>query len=106
MTKLPQKIYISQPMRGKCMNDIMAERKKLVAEAAVELRTDDILVLDTLFINHDRPRLAMLGRSVEQMAEADAVIFAAGWRDARGCRCERIIAAEYGLRILDAQPKG
>ena len=64
-----KKIYISQPMRGKCMNDIMAERKKLVAEA-------------------------------------DAVIFAAGWRDARVCRCERIIAAEYGLRILDAQPKG
>ena len=29
------KLYISQPMRGKCMNDIMAERKQLVAEAAV-----------------------------------------------------------------------
>ena len=56
------KLYISQPMRGKAMNDIMAERKQLVAEAAVELRTDDILVLDTLFINHDRPKLAMLGR--------------------------------------------
>lgn len=100
------KLYISQPMRGKAMNDIMAERKQLVAEAAVELRTDDILVLDTLFINHDRPKLAMLGRSIEKMAEADAIIFARDWRDACGCRCERMIAAEYGLRILDAQPKG
>ena len=45
----------------------------------------------------------MLGRSVEQMAEADAIIFARDWRDACGCRCERMIAAEYGLRILDAK---
>lgn len=100
------KLYISQPMRGKCMTDIMAERKQLVAEAAVALRTDDILVLDTLFINHDRPRLAMLGRPIEKMAEADAVIFAPDWKQAAGCRVERMIAAEYGLCILDAQPKG
>ena len=94
------KLYISQPMRGKAMNDIMAERKQLVAEAAVELRTDDILVLDTLFINHDRPPLAMLGRSIEKMAEADAVIFAPDWKQAAGCRVEHIAASEYDMRIL------
>ena len=93
------KLYISQPMRGKCMNDIMAERKQLVAEAAVALRTDDILVLDTLF-NHDRPRLAMLGRSIEKMAEADAVIFAPDWKQAAGCRVEHLAASEYEMRIL------
>ena len=94
------KLYISQPMRGKAMNDIMSERKQLVAEAAVELRTDDILVLDTLFINHDRPPLAMLGRSIEKMAEADAVIFAPDWKQAAGCRVEHIAASEYDMRIL------
>ena len=100
---MPKKIYISQPMRGKCMNDIMAERKKLVAEAAVELLTDDILVPDTLFINHDRPRLAMLGRSIEKMAEADAIIFAPGWKQAAGCRVEHLAAAEYGIPIIHAK---
>lgn len=94
------KLYISQPMRGKCMTDIMAERKQLVAEAAVALRTDDILVLDTLFINHDRPRLAMLGRSIEKMAEVDAVIFAPDWKQAAGCRVEHLAAAEYDLKII------
>ena len=94
------KLYISQPMRGKAMNDIMAERKQLVAEAAVELRTDDILVLDTLFINHDRPRLEMLGRSIEKMAEADAVIFAPDWKQAAGCCVEHLAASEYEMRIL------
>lgn len=94
------KLYISQPMRGKAANDILAERKQLVAEAAVELRTDDILVLDTLFINHDRPPLAMLGRSIEKMAEADAVIFAPDWKQAAGCRVEHLAASEYDMRIL------
>lgn len=93
------KLYISQPMRGKAMNDIMAERKQLVAEVAVALR-DDILVLDTLFINHDRPKLAMLGRSIEKMAEADAVIFAPDWKQAAGCRVEHLAASEYEMRIL------
>ena len=94
------KLYISQPMRGKCMNDIMAERKQLVAEAAVELRTDDILVIDTLFVNHDKPPLAMLGRSIEKMAEADAVIFAPDWKQAAGCRLEHLAASEYNLKVL------
>ena len=94
------KLYISQPMLGKRMNDIMAARKQLVAEAVVALRTDDILVLGTLFVNHDRPRLAMLGRSIEKMAEADAVIFAPDWKQAAGCRVEHIAASEYDMRIL------
>lgn len=88
-----KKIYISQPMRGRATNDILAERKALIADAAVALQTDDIEVLDTLFINHDRPRLAMLGRSIEKMAEADAIIFApertAGCTPSRWGRCPR-----------------
>ena len=103
---MPIKLYISQPMRGREYDDIIRERKQLIADAAVALQTDDIRPLETLHRTGKAKPLAMLGRSVEQMAEADAIIFASGWRDARGCRCERIIAAEYGLRILDAQPRG
>ena len=103
---MPIKLYISQPMRGREYDDIIRERKQLIADAAVALQADDIRPLETLHRNGKAKPLAMLGRSVEQMAEADAVIFAADWRDACGCRCERMIAAEYGLRILDAQPKG
>jgi len=34
------------------------------------------------------------------MADADAVIFAPGWRDARGCRVEHVVASEYDLKII------
>lgn len=42
-----KKIYISQPMRGRATDEIIAERKALIADAAVELRTDDLEVLGT-----------------------------------------------------------
>ena len=100
---MPIKLYISQPMRGREYDNIIRERKQLIADAAVALQTDDIRPLETLHRTGKAKPLAMLGRNIEQMPEADAVIFSRDWRDARGCRCERMIAAEYGLRILDAK---
>ena len=81
-----KKLFISQPMRGREYDAIMAERKALIADAAVALRTDDVEVLDTYFQH--------------LMADADAVIFAPGWRDARGCRVEHVVASEYDLKII------
>lgn len=80
---MPIKLYISQPMRGREYDDIIRERKQLIADAAVALQTDDIRPLETLHRTGKTKPLAMLGRGIERM-----------------------IAAEYGLRILDAQPKG
>ena len=95
-----KKIYIAQPMRGKSMNEILGERKRLVADAAVSLQVDDVEVLDTLFMYQDKPPLRMLGRALEKMADADAVIFAPDWKQAAGCRVEHLAASEYDMRIL------
>ena len=104
MTKLSKKIYISQPMRGRATDDILRERKQLIADAAVALQTDDVEVLDTYRGAYtDKHPLRLLAWALEKMADADAVIFAPGWRDARGCRVERLTAAEYGLPILDGR---
>lgn len=99
-----KKIYISQPMRGRATDEIIAECKALIAAAAVELRTDDIKVLDTYRGAYiDKPPLQLLARALEKMADADAVIFAPGWRDARGCRVEHLAASEYGIPIIHAK---
>ena len=73
-----KKLFISQPMRGREYDAIMAERKALIADAAVALRTDDVEVLDTYFQHLDKPPLQLLARALEKMADADAVIFCAG----------------------------
>lgn len=101
---MPKKIYISQPMRGRATNAILAERKALIADAAVALQTDDIEVLDTYRGAYtDKHPLRLLAWALEKMADADAVIFAPDWRDARGCRVEHLAAAEYGIPIIHAK---
>lgn len=98
---MPKKIYISQPMRGRATDEIIAERKALIADAAVALQTDELEVLDTYFNGYTgKPPLRLLGMSLEKMADADAAIFAPGWRDARGCRVEHVVASEYDLKII------
>lgn len=99
-----KKIYISQPMRGRSTDDIIAERKALVADAAVALQTDEVEVLDTYLNGYtSKPPLHLLALALEKMADADAVIFAPGWRDARGCRVEHLAASEYGISIIHAK---
>lgn len=95
------KLFISQPMRGRRMADIVRERKTLVADAAVALQEDEIAVLDTLFDDTDATPLALLARALGKLAEVDAVIFAPGWETARGCRMEHLAAEEYGIRIVE-----
>ena len=98
------KLYISQPMRGRATGDIIAERKSLIADAAVALRTDDIEVLDNYRGAYtDKHPLRLLAWAMEKMADADAVIFAPGWKDARGCRVEHLAASEYGVPIIHAK---
>lgn len=96
-----KKIYISQPMRGRSTDEIIRERKQLIADAAVALRTDAVEVLDTLYPGSKAKPLALLGRGIEKMAQADAVVFAPGWKDARGCRVEHMAASEYELEMLE-----
>lgn len=97
-----KKIYISQPMRGRSTDEIIRERKQLIADAAVALRTDEVEVLDTLYPPGSKAKpLALLGRGIEKMAQADAVVFAPGWKDAKGCRVEHMAASEYELEMLE-----
>lgn len=99
-----KKIYISQPMRGRSTDAIIAERKALVTDAAVALQTDEVEVLDTYLNGYtSKPPLHLLALALEKMADADAVIFAPGWRDARGCRVEHLAASEYGISIIHAK---
>ena len=67
------KLFISQPMRGRRMADIVRERKTLVADAAVALQEDEIMVLDTLFDDTDAPPLALLAACA---AVATVAVFA------------------------------
>lgn len=98
-----KKLFISQPMRGKSKEEILAEREKAIQRAKDALH-DDVEVIDSYFENApvcNRP-LWFLGESLKLLATADVAYFARGWEDARGCKIEHTCALEYGVDIIES----
>lgn len=97
-----KKLFISQPMRGKSDEEILAEREKAI-KAAQELVGEPVEVIDSFFQSAPagaRP-LWFLGKSLELLSTADVAYFAEGWQDARGCRIEHECTLEYGIERID-----
>lgn len=94
------KVFISQPMRNRSEEDIMAERKVIIEK----LNAMHIEVIDTIFTEeapeNNNEGIYYLGKSILKMAEADAIFMCEGWNEARGCRIERQVAQDYGIKIL------
>lgn len=105
------RVFISQPMRSKSHKEIMQERVKAIEMARTRITGMEseygpkIEVLDIVF-NGSHPPLYCLGRAIQLMGQADVVVFAKGWMEARGCRIERKVAREYRLKVLDLDAEG
>ena len=97
-----KKVFISQPMSNKTEAEICADRKKLMIMTKA-LFDEDIKIIDSYFPNVDEKEklLQLLGKGIALMADADAVVFARGWQEYRGCRIEHSCALEYGIRIIE-----
>lgn len=97
-----KKLFISQPMKGKTDEDILAARKRAVESAERELG-EPVEVIDSFFQNapaEARP-LWFLGKSLELLSTADIACFAKGWEAARGCKIEHECAVEYGITVIE-----
>ena len=97
-----KKLFISQPMKGKSDEDILAEREKAIHEAE-ELLGEPVEVIDSFFQSAPvgaKP-LWFLGKSLELLSGADVAYFANGWQDARGCKIEHTCAVEYGISRIE-----
>lgn len=97
-----KKLFISQPMRGKTDEEILAERKKAIESAERNLG-EPVEVIDSFFQNApaDARPLWFLGKSLELLSTADIAYFAKGWEDARACRIENQCAIEYGIEVIE-----
>ena len=97
-----KKLFISQPMRGKTDEEILAERKKAIESAERNLG-EPVEVIDSFFQNApaDARPLWFLGKSLELLSTAVIAYFAKGWEDARGCRIENQCAIEYGIEVIE-----
>lgn len=94
------KVMISMPMAGKHdetvrkeYNDIVEKFKKLHIEVVDTYFTDDTTDIS-------RPGIYFLAKSISAMEDVDAVYFADGWRNARGCEIEHQVCMKYGIKTL------
>lgn len=97
-----KKLFISQPMKGKTDEDILAVRSKAI-ETAQNIIGEPVEVIDSFFQSapaNAKP-LWFLGKSLELLSTADVAYFVEGWEEARGCKIEHECAKEYGIdRIM------
>ena len=103
-----KKAMISQPMRGKTEDEIVATREKAISA----LEEKGYKVVNTLFTDEWYSKekmeergvvqipLSFLAKSLENMSLCHAAYFCKGWENARGCRIEHEAAKAYGLEIL------
>lgn len=97
-----KKIFISQPMKDKSDDEILAEREKAI-KSAEELLGEPVEVIDSFFQSApaDARPLWFLGKSLELLSTADIAYFAKGWEKARGCKIENTCAIEYGITVIE-----
>ena len=97
-----KRLFISQPMRGKTNEEILAARQKAI-ESAERNFGEKFEVIDSFFQDApvDASPLWFLGKSLELLSTADVAYFAKGWEDARGCRIENTCAVEYGIDVIE-----
>lgn len=100
------KLFISQPMRGKTKEEILAEREKAI-ESAFRNFNERPEVIDSYFSDApaDANPLWYLGKSLQLLSTADVAYFAKGWEEARGCRIENTCAIEYGIDVIEDYSK-
>ena len=98
-----KKLFISQPMRGKTDEEILKERKVLIADVCMKTH-EEIEVIKSFFADApaDATPLWYLGESLKLLATADVAYFAPGWNKARGCIIENLCAKEYGIHTIEA----
>lgn len=98
-----KKLFISQPMKGKTDEEILAERENAI-RAAVDLIGEEVEVIDSFIKGApaDEKPLWCLGKSLELLSTADVAYFAPGWNKARGCLIEHECCEQYGVTHICA----
>ena len=105
---MKQKAMISQPMKGKTEEEIVATRNRAVAE--LERRgyeVENTLFTDEWYKSENLTKhgfvqipLFFLAYALLAMSQCHAVYFCNGWENARGCKIEHDAALAYGLEVL------
>ena len=87
-------------MREKFEDEIRREQEKMLELAGEFLHEAVELVENYLPPDYKYSPLTCLGSAIKAMDDADYVLFAGDWQEARGCKIEMACAVGYDKKIL------
>lgn len=92
------KIFISMPMNGRTEQEIIERMERIKKIILSSYSADSIEFIDT--IHHENSpenagRLWHLGKSIQQLDQANLVYFTYDWDYAYGCKVERVVCEAY-----------
>lgn len=97
-----KKVFMSVPMKGYSDEDIRARMDDI--KAKIKADYDDVEFIDSMV--HKEPPAGVnvpawyLSESISYLATADLIYFGDGWKEARGCKIEHLIAEQYGIGTI------
>lgn len=98
------KIFLSHAMRKYTKEEVLAIRKEAIKLLSEYYHHDSGVKFIDNYTHSDAPedasRLWHLGKSIQQMGEADLVVFCNPFTDADGCEIEKQIVDIYNLNYL------
>lgn len=94
------KIYISQPIRGKTPQQIKAERDAAMGDIIAGLGMA-VKLANPVVLNMDKGEVWCLGRDIQRLSEAVEAFFLPGWEDEPGCRVERSVCEYFNIVCCD-----
>ena len=98
------KIFISQPMGDKTMDEILDDRNQAIEK--LKKSYPDVEIIDSFIIesapeSYTDPGVFYILKSLELLSDADLAVFLRGWDKYRGCRVEHEFAKNYGIEIKE-----
>mgnify|MGYP001146107520 CR=1 FL=1 len=102
-----KKVMISQRMKDVPDDVIQKNRKELEAHIRNNLFPhEDVEIVDSYFEDYPASTIPnkpvwYLGKSIQKLADADALVVEAGANEARGCKIEITVAHAYGIDVYD-----
>ena len=91
------KVFISQPMKDRTEKEILDQRQQIVDYIQSKYKNTKIIDSYVQTAPDEVNPVFFLGLSMQFLSQADLVVFAKGWEDARGCRIEQQVCEEYNI---------
>ena len=94
------KVFISQPMTDRDLEEIQLERDSIISD----LKSKGYEISDTVVIGNvpdcQYQSVHYLSDAFRYIAHSDAIYFAGGWKESKGCTVEHFTAMLYNIPII------